>query len=198
MPDVHIDAVEVDPGVIAAGKKYFGLKETARVRFIEDDGLLPQPSKRALRHHFVGCISRAWRSVRFAHARILQACQRAPDASRRCGLQHCRRPEVLSLDLGIVARGVSDCRSLSRSGRRTGRAGDCCGGARRQAKPGRIVATRPCFAGPVSFPISFTHSAWRAGLGILRMSELRNGDFARFRNRRMSSTQPSTCISSCC
>ena len=39
MPDVHIDAVEVDPGVIAAGKKYFGLKETARVRFIEGDGL---------------------------------------------------------------------------------------------------------------------------------------------------------------
>jgi spermidine synthase len=38
MPDVHIDAVEVDPGVIAAGRRYFGLKETGRVRFIESDG----------------------------------------------------------------------------------------------------------------------------------------------------------------
>ena len=33
MPDVQIDVVEIDPGVIAAGKKYFGLRETDRVRF---------------------------------------------------------------------------------------------------------------------------------------------------------------------
>ena len=39
MPEVHIDAVELDPGVIAAAKSYFGLKETARVSFIESDGL---------------------------------------------------------------------------------------------------------------------------------------------------------------
>src|SRR5215470_1844084 len=38
MPDVRIDAVELDPGVIAAGRKYFGLKETDKVRFIESDG----------------------------------------------------------------------------------------------------------------------------------------------------------------
>lgn len=38
MPDVHIDAVELDPGVIAVGKKYFGLKETARISLIESDG----------------------------------------------------------------------------------------------------------------------------------------------------------------
>jgi spermidine synthase len=38
MPDVHIDVVELDPGVIAAGKKYFGLQETDNVRFIESDG----------------------------------------------------------------------------------------------------------------------------------------------------------------
>ena len=30
MPEVQIDAVELDPGVIAAGKRYFGLKETER------------------------------------------------------------------------------------------------------------------------------------------------------------------------
>ena len=38
MPDVAIDVVELDPGVIAAGRKYFGLLETDRVRFIESDG----------------------------------------------------------------------------------------------------------------------------------------------------------------
>ena len=38
MPDVRIDVVELDPGVIAAGRKYFGLQETDKVRFIESDG----------------------------------------------------------------------------------------------------------------------------------------------------------------
>lgn len=38
MPDVQIDVVELDPGVITAGRKYFGLKETDKVRFIESDG----------------------------------------------------------------------------------------------------------------------------------------------------------------
>jgi spermidine synthase len=37
-PDVTIDVVELDPGVIAVGKKYFGLQETDRVHFIESDG----------------------------------------------------------------------------------------------------------------------------------------------------------------
>jgi len=38
MPDLRIDAVELDPGVVAAGRKYFGLKESGKVRFIESDG----------------------------------------------------------------------------------------------------------------------------------------------------------------
>jgi spermidine synthase len=38
MPDAQIDVAELDPGVIAAGKKYFGLRETDKVRFIESDG----------------------------------------------------------------------------------------------------------------------------------------------------------------
>jgi predicted membrane-bound spermidine synthase len=38
MPDAQIDVVELDPGVVAAGKKYFGLHETDKVRFIESDG----------------------------------------------------------------------------------------------------------------------------------------------------------------
>jgi spermidine synthase len=38
MPDTQIDVVELDPGVIAVGKKYFGLRETDKVRFIESDG----------------------------------------------------------------------------------------------------------------------------------------------------------------
>jgi spermidine synthase len=38
MPDLRIDAVEIDPGVIAAGRKYFGLKENEKIHFIESDG----------------------------------------------------------------------------------------------------------------------------------------------------------------
>ncbi len=38
MPDVIIDTVEVDPGVITAAKTYFGMIETPRVRYHEGDG----------------------------------------------------------------------------------------------------------------------------------------------------------------
>jgi spermidine synthase len=38
LPHAEIDTVEVDPGVITAAKTYFGMKETARVRYLEGDG----------------------------------------------------------------------------------------------------------------------------------------------------------------
>ena len=38
MPNVQIDVVELDGGVIATGKTYFGLRETDKVHFIESDG----------------------------------------------------------------------------------------------------------------------------------------------------------------
>lgn len=38
MPEATIDTVEIDPGVIAAAKKYFGMIETDRVRYLESDG----------------------------------------------------------------------------------------------------------------------------------------------------------------
>ncbi|HKA73359.1 MAG TPA: fused MFS/spermidine synthase [Xanthobacteraceae bacterium] len=38
MPDVPIDTVEIDPGVIAAAKQYFGMVETDKVRFLDGDG----------------------------------------------------------------------------------------------------------------------------------------------------------------
>jgi spermidine synthase len=38
MPDAQIDVVELDPGVIEAGRKYFGLEESDRLHFIEGDG----------------------------------------------------------------------------------------------------------------------------------------------------------------
>jgi spermidine synthase len=38
MPDAQIDVVELDPGVISAGKDYFGLRDTDRVRLIASDG----------------------------------------------------------------------------------------------------------------------------------------------------------------
>jgi spermidine synthase len=38
MPDVAIDTIGIDPGVIAAAKQYFGIRETARVRYFAGDG----------------------------------------------------------------------------------------------------------------------------------------------------------------
>ena len=38
LPDATVDSVELDPGVIGVAKKYFGLRETERFRFIENDG----------------------------------------------------------------------------------------------------------------------------------------------------------------
>jgi len=38
MPDVTIDTVEIDPGVIAAAKKYFGIRESERIRYLSGDG----------------------------------------------------------------------------------------------------------------------------------------------------------------
>ncbi len=38
MPDVTIDTVEIDPGVITAAKKYFGIRENERVKYLAMDG----------------------------------------------------------------------------------------------------------------------------------------------------------------
>jgi spermidine synthase len=38
MPDVVVDSVEIDPGVIDAAKKYFGIRESKRVRYLAGDG----------------------------------------------------------------------------------------------------------------------------------------------------------------
>ncbi|MEX0751773.1 MAG: fused MFS/spermidine synthase [Xanthobacteraceae bacterium] len=37
-PDMAIDNVELDPGVISAAKRYFGIRETEKIRLIESDG----------------------------------------------------------------------------------------------------------------------------------------------------------------
>lgn len=38
MPELAIDAVDIDPGVIEAAKQYFGARETSRIKFIAGDG----------------------------------------------------------------------------------------------------------------------------------------------------------------
>jgi predicted membrane-bound spermidine synthase len=38
LPDAEVDTVEIDPGVITAAKRYFGMRETPRVRYLEGDG----------------------------------------------------------------------------------------------------------------------------------------------------------------
>jgi spermidine synthase len=38
MPETVIDTVEIDPGVLTAAKKYFGILDSPRVRYLESDG----------------------------------------------------------------------------------------------------------------------------------------------------------------
>lgn len=38
MPETAIDTVEIDPGVIAAARRYFGIRENARVKYLAGDG----------------------------------------------------------------------------------------------------------------------------------------------------------------
>ena len=38
MPDVQIDVIELDPGVISVARQYFGVRETDRLHIIESDG----------------------------------------------------------------------------------------------------------------------------------------------------------------
>jgi spermidine synthase len=38
MPETMIDTVELDPGVVSAAKKYFGLRESPRLRYLAGDG----------------------------------------------------------------------------------------------------------------------------------------------------------------
>jgi spermidine synthase len=38
LPEATIDVVEIDPGIIAVAKKYFGMRETGRLHLIESDG----------------------------------------------------------------------------------------------------------------------------------------------------------------
>lgn len=38
IPDVTIDTVEIDPGVITAAKKYFGIRDSERIRYLDGDG----------------------------------------------------------------------------------------------------------------------------------------------------------------
>ena len=38
LPDATIDVVEIDPAVVNTAKTYFGIRETARVRYLEGDG----------------------------------------------------------------------------------------------------------------------------------------------------------------
>ena len=91
MPDVQIDVVELDPGIIAAGKKYFGLQETDKVHFIESDGrVFLNRNKDPLRSHYPGRIPGAWRSVPHVDAGILLARQGSPRARRRGGGQRHR------------------------------------------------------------------------------------------------------------
>ena len=110
MPDVQIDTVELDPEIIAAGKKYFGLEETDKV-----------PTSRATAATFLNrnkepydlIILDAYRELgvpfHMLTPGILYAREGSPRARWRGRGQRYRQHQALPLDVGdLSARYVSD------------------------------------------------------------------------------------------
>ena len=88
MPDLPIDTVEIDPGVVTAAKQYFGIRETRADPLPEGDGrVFLNRRKRPLRHHPARRLPRRLRAVPPAHQGILYAGEATADADRRRRLQ---------------------------------------------------------------------------------------------------------------
>ena len=178
MPDAQIDVVELDPGVISAGKDYFGLRETDKVRLIAGDGRVYLNRHKDLYDLILlGCISRARHPIPFADAGVLRAGQRASRSRRRHGVERGRQHQTLSLDSGHLGRGISDRRCLSRLARPQRGAGDCGRHAGSATGRGRFAEIGCRTAAAVSFPLSVTRSrrqtGHRAGFGRRRFADRR-------------------------
>jgi MFS family permease len=152
MPDAQIDVVELDPGVISAGKDYFGLRETDKV-------------------------SRSRHSIPSADAGILWTGQRASRSRRRHGVERRRQHEALSVDSRHLGRGISDRGCLSRLARSQRGAGDCGRRAGSATDRGCVAAIRHRPAAAVSFPLSVARSrrqtGRRARIGRRRVADRR-------------------------
>jgi spermidine synthase len=53
MTDAEIDTVEIDPGVVKVAKDYFGIRETARLRYIASDGRVFLNRNKALTYDLI-------------------------------------------------------------------------------------------------------------------------------------------------
>ena len=89
MPDVNIDTVEIDAGVITAAKKYFGIKESERIRYLDGDGrVFLNRNKQPYDLILLDAYPRRIYPVPSADQGILPPGQEASDAERRGGDQH--------------------------------------------------------------------------------------------------------------
>ena len=107
MPDVTIDTVEIDPGVINAAKRYFGIVENAAGEISRRRRpRVPQPQQAALRPDPGRCVPRRLCAVSPADQGILHPDQAAAGAGRRRCIQRARRHQALCLDDQDAQRGV--------------------------------------------------------------------------------------------
>jgi predicted O-methyltransferase YrrM len=175
MPDIQIDVVELDPGVIAAGKRYFGLRETEKVRFIESDGRVYLDRHKDL---YDLILLDAYRELGVPFhllTREFYALVKERLASGGAAAFNIYAGTKLYLStLGHLARRLSDCRYLSRLVGPGRSAGDRGGGAGSQVRRRHFDAARRCLAGSASLPISAACSRWQTR----RRPEFRGGRFA--------------------
>lgn len=84
MPDVQIDVVELDPGVISVAKQYFGVRDGSPSHHRERWPGLPHAPQSALRPHPARRLSGTRSTISPSDEGVLCPRQRASGAGRRC------------------------------------------------------------------------------------------------------------------
>ena len=114
MPDVTIDTIELDPGVVAAAKKYFGLRETdAHALSRRRRPRVAQAQQGTYDLILVDAFRGGYVPFHLLTQGILHPAEAAYGARRRGGLQRPRRHEALSFDAAHALEVFPDARPLS-------------------------------------------------------------------------------------
>ena len=114
MPEALITTVEIDPGVITAAKTYFGLRETARMRYRDGDGRVFLTRNTELYDLIlVDAYRGGYVPFHLLTREFYALLKAAAGARRRRRLQRPRRNQALRLDRQDARRGLSGARSLS-------------------------------------------------------------------------------------
>ena len=164
MPDAQIDVVELDPGVISAGKDYFGLRETDRVRLIAGDGRVYLNRSKDL---YDLILLDAFRDLGIPFHLLTREFyglvkeHLAPGGAMASNVA--ANTKLYLSTLVTLARGISDRRCLSRLARPQRGAGDCGRHAGAATDRGRVATIRHRAAAAVSFPLSVARSRRQTG-----------------------------------